>query len=134
MGHHAFTYSLWTQAGDFRQGGTVRAAYELNSPLHSVTAAAHAGALPSRFCWLETRGENAVVETVKPAEDGKGIICRVYEAFGARGRVRLRPGFGISRAREVDLVERPIRDVAVRGGGIRFTIRPFEIRSFRIEG
>jgi alpha-mannosidase len=134
IGRHAFTYSLWTQAGDFRQGDTVRASYELNAPLHSVTAASHAGSLPSRFCWLETLGENTVVETVKPAEDGKGVICRVYEAFGARGTVRLRFGFGISRAREVDLVERPIRDVTVRGDGIRFTIRPFEIRSFWIEG
>ena len=133
VGPQEFTYSLWLHAGDFRQGGTVRAAYELNQPLRAVSVGRHEGDLPPSESALAVEGEGVVVETLKPAEDGKGLIVRAYEAYGQRHAARIRFGFPAARAEETDLVERPLKNVPVKDQAIAFTIRPFEIRTFRLQ-
>ena len=130
LGRHEFTYSLLPHAGDFRTAGTVRTGYELNHALRAIRATRHAGSVPARHSWLTAQPDGVVVEAVKPAEDGDRIVVRVYESHGARHNARLVTGFPVSRAEEVDLVERRLRKVFLRGNEIRFTLRPFEIRSF----
>ena len=58
----------------------------------------------------------AVVETLKPAEDGRGIVVRLYEPHGARGPVTVRAP-GISRVTGTNLVtcDINIRDAMARG-------------------
>lgn len=134
MGAHRFTYGFLSHAGDFRSGGTIQAGYELNHSLRAIRATGHAGALPARHAWLETSPDGVVIEAVKPAEDGNGFVIRVYEAFGARHSAKLALSFPVSSAHEVDLLEQPMKEVAVRKGALAFVLRPFEIRSFLVKG
>jgi alpha-mannosidase len=62
---------------------------------------------------------------LKRAEDGDGLILRVYEPAGGRGRIEVEPPKGWKVVGEVNLLE----DAIERPSDF---IRPFEIRSFRL--
>ena len=103
------------------------AGYALNLPLR-VTP--HAVALPPV---VEVDGPAVRVEAVKLAEDRSGdVVVRIYEAEGGRARTTVRPGFRCAAGHVVDLLERPLRDIAVEDGAIPLSLRPFEIVTLRL--
>jgi alpha-mannosidase len=72
----------------------------------------------------------AYVEAVKLAEDGSGdVVVRLYEPYGARGRVRVTPGFEAAGVEPVDLLERPLPGDHWDGTHLR--LRPFQIATLR---
>ncbi|HJZ46269.1 MAG TPA: glycosyl hydrolase-related protein, partial [Roseiflexaceae bacterium] len=85
---------------------------------------------PSSF--LSTPTPNIVVETVKAAHDGDGLIVRLYEAHNQRGPASLVFDQPIASAVEVDLLEREVGAVEVRGNEARFEVRPFEVKTLRV--
>lgn len=130
-GEHTFTYAVYPHEGDWRVGGTVREGYELNAPL-LATPGEGGGAALKPFDFVSTDAAHVVIDTIKGAEDGDGLILRVYESQGARGPVTLRPGFPAREALECSLMEENERPVPIEDGALRFRIRPYEIKTFRV--
>jgi alpha-mannosidase len=138
-GLHRFTYSLLPHAGDWREAQTVRHGYELNVPVVCVTGQKKVTALPTgpatgstRSSFLQTDCMHVIVETVKPAEDGDGLMVRLYEAHNQRGHGTLTFATSILSAHECNLLEEPINDVCCQGNSLSFQVRPFEIKTFRV--
>ncbi len=129
-GQHAFTYALLPHAGDWCQADTVRRAYELNAPL-VCRPGSGAGSGPASQSFLQVEGP-AILETLKPAEDGDGWIARLYEPHGSRGRVRLQAPRALRRAEACNLVEEPLREIPVSGSEVEIPIGPFEIATLRL--
>jgi len=140
-GTHSFTYALYPHRGDFREGGVVPAAYFLNFPvMHLATEGA--GEETSRATSLEDKplfsvdAPNVVLETVKRAESQEAIILRLYESFGRRGSATLHTPFRVNQARETDLLENDLADLAVNrteeGSRVRFSIKPYEIKTLKL--
>ena len=77
-------------------------------------------------------GENVIIETIKKAEDDDGIIVRLYEAHGWRGRNTLRTSLPVARAFETDLMEHVERELTVRNGSVALSFKPFEIRTVKL--
>ena len=126
---HFFTYSLYPHAGTWREAGTVQEALNLNVPAKAVSGAAE----KDRMEFLSVDRRNVVLETVKKAENGDGIIVRLYEVENARTKVTLHCADTILSAEETDLLENPIEGaIAVKENEISFTIKPYEIRTIRI--
>ena len=132
-GEHDFTYSLYPHAGGWREGGVVRAGYELNVPLTAAVTGAHAGALPAECEWIHVDGEGAVVEAFKKSQDGEGWILRIYEANGGRGKVCVRTAFGLNEVWETNLMEEKEARIEAERDGFCFAIKPHEIRTFLIQ-
>ncbi|HLJ35669.1 MAG TPA: alpha-mannosidase, partial [Ktedonobacteraceae bacterium] len=138
QGLHRFTYSLLPHQGDWRTAQTVRRAYELNVPVLSVmgegkSEATHASAgKPLTISFIRTDCEHIVVETVKPAEDGDGLIVRLYEAHNQRGQGTLFFATNIVSAGECNLLEEPVGDASYQENTLTFSVRPFEIKTFRV--
>ncbi|NUQ71813.1 MAG: alpha-mannosidase [Chthonomonadales bacterium] len=130
-GVHEFTYALLPHRGDWRER-VVNAAYELNAPLLARTVTPHAGRLPRVRSTISVDRPSVIVETVKMAEDGRGLIVRVYEARGCRGPVQLTFTRAVAEAEECNLLEEPIGPVDAAGFHIAFDILPWQIRTFRI--
>jgi alpha-mannosidase len=143
IGMHRFTYSLLPHAGDWRAAEVTRRAYELNAPLRAVatkdkrqktkddaTNRSSSVLRPSSF--VSTPTDHIVVETVKVAHEGDGLIVRLYEAHNQRGQATLMFGQPIGDAVEVDLLERPVGAVEVSGNQVRFQVRPFEVKTLRV--
>ncbi len=81
--HHQFVYSLFPHQGNYISGGVVRAGYELNVPLSIIPARIQKGFYHPNFSFLKNEAETTVVETIKKAEEGEGIIVRLYDTHGA---------------------------------------------------
>ena len=127
-GRHEFTYSLFPHAGGWADAETVRRAWELNVPVRSV-----AGVKPSGSrSYVTISGASAIVETLKPAEDGRGLILRLYEPHGGRGTVFAAIEFPVKRVVECNLVEEDDIEIALDGNAFQFAIKPFQIRTFRL--
>ena len=74
-----------------------------------------------------------IVDAVKQAQDGDGVILRMYEAEGRRGDVTVILPQESKSVTENNLMEEPAETCLTHeGNAFTFTIKPFEVRTFRI--
>lgn len=133
QGLHRFIYSLLPHQGDWRAAQTVRRAYELNVPVLATPTSLPAEQRESvSSSFLSTDCSHVVVDTVKPAEDGRGLIIRLYEAHNQRGKGSLTFATPLLSAEECNLLEEPLGTADYQGNTLRFQVRPFEIKTFRV--
>lgn len=128
---HVLTYALFPHAGDFTNG-VVRKGYGLNVPLAGDVVRSHAGRLAATHSALAVSGGGVIIDTVKKAEDDAGVVVRLYEAHGAREAVTLRVAWPVRAAWETDLMERPLKKLALRNGAVRLPFGPFQIRTVKL--
>jgi alpha-mannosidase len=128
-GEHRFTYSLFPHPGDWAGAGVTREAFSLNSPL----IAGADGGEPSEGGFVAAGGVELALGSLKKAEDGRGVILRLYEPHGARGSATLRFASDVGRVERVDLLEEPERTVEVQGDEVLLDVRPFEVLTLRVE-
>jgi alpha-mannosidase len=117
-GEQEIVYALLPHAAD---GSVLAAAEDLNRPL--LTGPAGAGGAPLRP--LTISGRRAALGALKPLEDGGGLVLRVYEPFGDRGRVAVTPPPGWALDTELDLLER-------QAGAPQTELGPFAVRSWAL--
>lgn len=130
LGEHTFTYSLLPHAGAWDEA-TVAAAYALNDPmLVTGNAAQNSGARDLTLCRVDA--PNVAIETVKQAEDGDGIIVRLYEFRRWRNPVTLTTAFPLASAARVNLLEEEQEPLSVDGASVAFPIKPYEIVTLRL--
>jgi alpha-mannosidase len=127
LGKHQFTYSLLPHSGDISTGKVIEEAYAVNVPLRTVVMPQQKGQLPASGSFFSIDRPGVVIEVVKNAEDGSGVIVRMYEAYGTRGKFSLTTSLPFTKASEMDLLERETRFVALKNGKVSLTIKPFEI-------
>jgi alpha-mannosidase len=126
-GRHEFTYALLPHRGDLAAGGVIAAGYALNGPLVAVPVPP-GGTGPLSASAVTVDDPGFVVETVKRADDGAGVVLRGYEAHGQRRTATVRPGVPFRRAVRTDLLERELPDrVTVEGDAIVLELGPFEL-------
>ena len=127
-----FDYALVPHTGDWREADAHRQGLEFNNPLLVRVVADHAGALPRRWGLLELSHPNVVVSALKPGRQNT-IVVRVYEATGqAIADVRIKVHAKIASAEEVDLMEDPVGKLNLQDDTLRFDLRAFEIKTFRM--
>lgn len=133
-GKHAFTYALYPHKGGRVEAKVNEQAYALNMPL-SVVKVGSEGQVESGISTQLIKFDNggsAVIESIKAAEDGKGIIVRVYESAGADCSFTLTPAFRFQRASVVNLIENEVTECAVSAGVISAELKPYQILSIKI--
>lgn len=102
-GVHTFTYSLLPHVGSFSVESVVRPAYELNTPL-----LAHVGGTQVTESLIAEPHPDHVIETVKIAESGEGIVVRLYDAAGSASPLSVTLKGSLVLAGDVNLLEDPI--------------------------
>ena len=122
---HRFTYALYPHGGSWQEAGTVREAYKLNQPSYAVDH----GAPGASFSYAAVSPANVILETVKLAEDGGGTVLRLYESENARTKTVLTLPKNSKKAYSVNLLEEIEKELPVENGQVRFTMKPFEIKS-----
>jgi alpha-mannosidase len=128
-----FYYALLPHAGTWQQAGVFRAGLEFSHPLIARPLSQHAGSLPNKFNFLEVTPADVVLSAVKPAEDGEGVIVRVYEAAGQPASdARIHFTSEVLSSAEVNLTEQPLAKEAVEANSISFNLHPFEIKTFKV--
>jgi alpha-mannosidase len=129
-----FHYALVPHLGNWQDALSFQAGLEFNNPLLVRTIEQHRGKSPKKFGLLEVSSPNVVLSALKPAQDGAGVIARVYEASGRAAKdVNIHFAGGVQGASEVNLMEDSLRPIAVENNSIHFDLRPFEIKTFRLQ-
>jgi alpha-mannosidase len=121
-GAHELAFAVFPHAGGWQEAGVTAEALRFNAPL--LLGEGEAGAAGSRS-WFAC--DELMVDTIKPSEDGDGVIVRLYEPHGARGTARLRVGVPFGDAWFANLLEDRIGAAEVDGDEIVIPFRPFEI-------
>lgn len=132
LGEHEINYSLYPHTGDWRAAGTARKGHELNNKafVFGVSEAEAASGSGKSFATVDN--ENVILDTLKPAEDGNGLVMRFYECNGNRGSASVKLAFAPSAVAETDLLEKSIGKVTPSGDTFTFEFTPYEIKTFRI--
>ena len=80
-GTQHFSFAVQVYDRPFVIAGVEQDAYDYNTPPILIPGKGHP--------FEGMRAENAMIETVKPAEEGPGTVIRLWEDRGARSRVKL---------------------------------------------
>ncbi|QNO37353.1 alpha-mannosidase [Protaetiibacter sp. SSC-01] len=120
-GVHEFTYAMRPFAAG-GLGDVIRDGYRLNNPLRRASGVEFASLVASS-------DPGVVIETVKRADEGDGVVVRLYESLGRPATTALTTRIPHSRAMRVDLLERAQGEVDLE----RLELRPFEILSILLE-
>lgn len=100
VGTHHFSYAVVPHTGDWRTGGVVAEATTFNQPLlWSLRPPSDIG---KSFFQIDG---NLVLDTVKPAEDGEGVVLRLYDPFGQRGSAVLKTRLPVSAVCKSNILE-----------------------------
>ncbi len=132
LGTHDFTYSLYPHQGDWRSAHTLRKAAELNTAVVAIAAKANRGPLLSTGSFIEFNGQHVVLDTVKPSEDGRGSILRLYESSGGREVVQLIWKQQYSEVYLSNALEDKLELVNHHQGEFELDFAPFEIKTLYI--
>ncbi|WP_124065590.1 alpha-mannosidase [Clostridium sp. E02] len=130
QGEHIFTYSLFPHTGDFRTGGVVQEAYDLNCPL---TVQAGKNTVVPAYSFLNIKEENILADTIKSAEDGDGIIVRFYEAYGKRTQAHIAAAVDSHATyAQCNCMEEETNPIDGGQGELQLTFQPYEIKTIKI--
>lgn len=125
QGRHIFTYAIFPQSGP--------GFAEIRAEAEALNRPALVGPGLASLPWLVRSDKaNVVVETVKPSENGRGFILRLYEAEGEQTRVTLRFSHSLGSAKIVNLLEDPLSTCRCNGRVLELELEPFQITSMRI--
>jgi alpha-mannosidase len=121
-GEQSFVYAVCPHPGTWLEGGVLREAEDLNTPLLTRVC----GASESRT-WrpLALEGLPVALGTLKPLEDGGGLVLRCYEPQGARGSVHATLPEGWALDGELTILED-------RTGEAETAFSPFQIRTWSL--
>jgi alpha-mannosidase len=75
---------------------------------------------------------NVIIETIKQAEDGQGIVIRLYESQRRRGPVTLTTGFNLAATWRTNLLEENQTRLQLDGNRVTFSIKPYQIVTLRL--
>ncbi len=138
LGAHQFTYSLLPHAGNWRQAQVDRRAYELNMPalvrgLDRVDSQGDA-TLPVVYSLLENAAQSIIVETLKQAESGDGVILRTFESHGNHVSATFATAGQLTAVRETNLLEEEMMGVSLTDcHHFDAAYTPYEIKTHRLE-
>ena len=131
-GINTFKYAFYPHAEDWR-ASTVSTALAFNVPPKAVyNAESTGGKLAAGQPLVSLNAKNVVIDAIKQAQDGRGYIVRVVEQEQRRGKVRLDWSFGFDKVIETNMIEDDAAEIAENGSSFEFSIKPFEVKTFRI--
>lgn len=128
-GQHSFAYSFTSYQGEWNENDVYQMAQTVNMPLivwHDAVPAVPDQMLP------EISSNSSVISACKKAEDGNGMILRIFEFKGMSDEVTIRLPEGYASACECNLLEESKENIAVEHRTARVAMRGFEIKTLRL--
>jgi alpha-mannosidase len=132
QGEHQFAYALHLHTNESSlvdPSEIAHIAYAFNDPLLVV---AGRGGMKRPLPSLIQAPANFIIETIKQAEDGNGVIVRGYECNRQRGWLTFKASFALAEAYLCNLLEENQESVVVKGSEFRLYVKPFQIVTLRL--
>ncbi|MBQ4073044.1 MAG: alpha-mannosidase [Clostridia bacterium] len=121
-GTHTIRYAIYPHTGDYNEANVQAVSYRYNNGLFITDREFDLASL------FTSSDKHVVIETVKRAEDGNGIVVRAYEDSGEK-RVATITTTLEGGVYETNLIEEIIGEASLE----QITFKPFEIKTFLIK-
>lgn len=108
---HEIKFAVVAHKGAFDISAATRAGEEFNSPMAIVSTSVQKGTLPAEKSFVEVLTPGVFMSAIKKAEDGKGIVVRVFDMEGKKTTAKIKISDLVkpdSKAVETDVLERPV--------------------------
>lgn len=125
IGTHRFKYSLLLSNTNLAQSRVVQHGYELNCQPLAIKGGCKVKQM------LDVT-ENIIIDTVKQAEDGSGIILRAYQPMNASQKAEIKLGFDVKAAYKTDMLENICEEVNITNGCIKTEFTAFQVQTFKL--
>ena len=134
QGDLLFRYSITTHQGDWKAGRPRDFGWAVANPLIPVRLdGRHKGTLPKTMSFCKAEPANALLLTLKRAEDGDGFILRLTETEGKEVTATVSlPHLTIQKAQATSLVEENQRDLAFTAHQVTTPLRAFGLATIRL--
>ncbi|MCP4642506.1 MAG: hypothetical protein GY851_18825 [bacterium] len=132
QGRHEFRYAIYPHARTWAEGETLAEAERLAVEVEPVQAGTHSGDLPKRMSFLIVEPSNLAVSAVKRAEDGDGLVVRLFNPTGKRVDGTIRCHKRIQTAERFTLEELPDGALQPKGKSVSVRVEKKKIVTVRI--
>jgi len=129
---HKFIFGYLPHRGRLETSNVLRIAHELNTPVIPWPVK-DVPAEPVKS-WYRLSDTTIKIEAVKRAENGKGIIIRLYETRGSGAAVRLEAADGWKSLFTATMLEKRENKIAGKGNVVDLRFQPFEIKTLLLTG
>ncbi len=129
---HIFTYSILPHIGGLREAGVIEQAYQINNKLIPVLKETEGGNLKGSLSFVSTDKPNVVIEVIKKAEADDSTVIRLYECWGRRVDCKLMFDSKIRDIYLCDMLENNEESMEYLENSMQFTIKPYEIKTFKV--
>ena len=129
LGDHTYRFALLPHTGGWADSDVVRLTREFITPLQAVESAPTRGTLAPEHTFLAVDNQALAFGAVKQAENGKGLVVRLWNPLDTPAKFRLTVGTGATKARLLTLEEKPAGRATVKDGAVRLTAGPKQIVS-----
>lgn len=131
QGRWTFSYSIIPHDGGWQSA--CAEAHRFVRPLRTVRTSRGTGTLPRTGSLVEVEPTEVIVSSVKLAEDGDGVVMRVYNVSDEKVDARVRLSGANGQVQHVDLNEENAQPLAPSEGSIYLALRRNEITTLRFE-
>lgn len=130
-GEHEIEYAFVSHDHCWRGGNIPRVSFDYNNPLIAIKENKHDGDLPTENSFLSIEPKNLILSAFKMSEDGKGVILRIYEAFGRDTIAKIILPFQPKEIWKVDFLENPLEKIMASGKAIEIPIQKNKVLSIK---
>lgn len=131
IGRSTFRYSLYPHEGNWRDAQTVHLGFQENIRLTGVFTSGN-DVKNDAHSYAHIDSKSVILDAVKPAQDGSGIIVRMYEAETRHCGVKCSFDFDYSKVIECNLMECEEKEIPVNGKEFTFSMKPHEVKTFKL--
>jgi alpha-mannosidase len=118
LGHHTIRFALRPHVGEWSCSEATRAGYAFNLPFSAVGTTMQEGKRPAKQGFVEVLTPNVMLSGLKKAENGGGLVVRLYEMEGQATTARVRIDSVLAgpeaTAAETDVLEQPLKSDTAR--------------------
>lgn len=130
--YHEFSYSICPHEGSWKTSGTINKAYLFNNPMEvCVKDKADENNLPE-LPFVTSDSENVIIEVMKNADQGDGIILRLYETFNRTCDAALTFALPVKKAVQCDMLETDQKELETEENRVKISVKPYEIKTVRV--
>ena len=134
IGRHRFEFGIYTYKRGWEEARVLETAHAFTAPPTGVRLTElNNGILPAELSFITVEPAGLALSAVKPAEDGDGIIVRVYNPTAHSLTGIIKSWWKISRAESVCLDESFQEEIPVSPRGVPVMLKSGEIKTLRLD-
>lgn len=131
-GQHVFEYAIAVHEGEWEQAGLLNEATDYAVPIRALLTGRGQGELSHEVSLLTLNNQIVHITAVKQAEDGSGLIVRLFNPSEQKQAVTLCFGRAPTRVTRVRMDESEIEPLAVDGPKVTLQMGAKKIHSLRV--